>query len=106
MVISVENQAKSLSWSGQLVLGREKANELKDSMPFLVKCHAVGVFQCYLPEQSKQSIETLVELRPRNSAFMDACLICVYTCVCVYMFVSHMCLIQHVCVFVCVSVCL
>ena len=81
-------------------------------MPFLMKYHAVVVFQCSLPEQCKQSTETLVELRPRNSTclwmvasyvstlvclhvcllyvFESACL-CVYVCVCVSVFFEWIC---------------
>lgn len=74
-------------------------------MPFLMKYHAVGVFQCYLPE-SIQSIETLVELRPEIQ-HVYGCLPNMCLHLCVYIFVSYMCLSQRVYVFmfVCVSVC-
>lgn len=73
-------------------------------MPFLMKYHSLCVFQCYLPEQSKQSIENLVELRPEIQ-HVYGCLPNMCLHLCVYMFVSYMCLSPRVCVCLCVCQC-
>lgn len=55
---------------------------------------AIEIIQFYLPGQSKEGIESLLELKTKKfNVFMDVCLIYVYTMYVFTMIVPFMCLI-------------
>lgn len=75
-------------------------------MPLVFKCPGIDVFQYYFPEQSKQSTEGLVSLRPRDATCMWMSILCVSTlvhvstCLCLELYIFDSACLCVLCVYV------